>query len=136
MPYFHPETLELVLIVRVPRIENPAFYGTLLTSRFPRLLDFRKASGITFIDTILLSEKHTDVKPDLPLLFHEIVHVVQYRLLGVSEFTRRYVSGWARNGYRYEAIPLEEQASSLTTRFAEGNEKFSAELEVGRTMPS
>jgi hypothetical protein len=134
-PFFRADTLESVRIARVPLIENPAFYGTLLTSRF-RLLDFRKASGITFIDTVLLSNRFISGAPPISLLFHEIVHIVQYRLLGVDEFARRYVLGWARNGYRYDAIPLEQQAFSLTARFAEGNEELSVDFEVERTIPS
>jgi hypothetical protein len=135
-PFFFTDTLESVRIVQVATIENPAFYGTMLTSRIPRLIDFRKASGITFIDTILLSDGVIGGSPPLSLLFHEIVHVVQYRLLGVDEFARRYVLGWMKNGYRYEAIPLEKQAFGLTARFIEEKRDFSVDLEVERTMPS
>ncbi len=135
-PFFFPETLESVRIVRVPLIENPAFYGTLLTSRKILLLDFRRATGIAFVDTVLLSSRFLSGPPPLSLLFHEIVHVVQYRLLGVSEFSRRYVLGWVENGYRYEAIPLEQQAYSLTARFVQSQEEFSVDLEVEKTMPT
>ena len=51
------------------------------------------------------------------LLFHELVHVVQYSLLGVDEFVERYVTGWARNGFRYHRIPLERDARELEERF-------------------
>src|SRR6266576_6182962 len=64
-------------------------------------------------------------EPTMGLLFHEFVHVLQYRLLGVQEFARRYVDGWlAGKGFldrpdlRYVSIPLERQAYDLQARFA------------------
>lgn len=134
-PFFLRDTLDAVRVVRVPLIENPAFYGTVLSSRLPRLIDFRKASGITFIDTVLLSDRYIVEAPSLSLLFHETVHVVQYSFLGVEEFARRYVLGWAKGGYRYGSIPLEEQASRLTAAFEAGLIKKRVEEEVERTMP-
>jgi hypothetical protein len=46
------------------------------------------------------------------------VHVVQYSLLGVDEFVAGYVTDWARNGFRYDRIPLEQDACELEKRFA------------------
>ena len=33
------------------------------------------------------------------LLFHEMVHVVQYEVLGIETFVTRYVHGWFGQGY-------------------------------------
>ena len=111
--HFTDSTLDRARIARVPEIENPDFYETL--DEVP--LDLRGSAGITFGDTILVSDLH--VRGPLPpaLIFHELVHVVQYSILGVTEFARRYVSGWAANGFEYLRIPLEVQAHDLERRF-------------------
>ena len=49
-------------------------------------------------------------------LFHELVHVVQYRKLGLSEFAAKYVTGFLRGG-SYEQIPLEINAYQLDTEY-------------------
>jgi hypothetical protein len=64
------------------------------------------------------------------LLFHELVHVVQYRLLGVSAFANLYVRGFLRGGSDHD-IPLECCAFELEHRFVTGNTAFSVEAEVG-----
>jgi hypothetical protein len=90
-------------------------------------------SAITFVDTILLSTRHPVPAADqMPLLFHELVHVEQYAELGVEEFVRRYVRGWVSNGLRYSAIPLERQAYELESRFRSGAPTFSVSEEVKR----
>jgi hypothetical protein len=50
------------------------------------------------------------------LLFHELVHVEQYRQLGVPRFAELYVSGFLSSG-SYEAIPLEVNAYALGARY-------------------
>ena len=69
------------------------------------------------------------------LLFHELVHVVQFNLLGIDEFAARYVGGWTRNGFRYRDIPLERHAYTLEARFAgDPTGGFSVEAEVRRQL--
>jgi hypothetical protein len=63
------------------------------------------------------------------LLFHELVHVVQYRLLGVNRFARLYVRGFLSRG-AYSDIPLERCASALEQRFAWERSPFSVQDEV------
>jgi hypothetical protein len=63
------------------------------------------------------------------LLFHELVHVVQYRLLGVGRFARLYVRGFLATG-RYEDIPLERCAFELERRFVMDRRAFCVESEV------
>jgi len=53
----------------------------------------------------------------LRTLFHELVHVEQYKQLGVRDFARLYVRGFLRNG-SYEQIPLEIHAYELDERYA------------------
>jgi hypothetical protein len=65
----------------------------------------------TFSDVVVSHEPFSD-----GLLFHELVHVEQYRQLGVVRFSELYVCGFL-NGGSYEAIPLEANAYTLGGRF-------------------
>ena len=132
--FFQPETLEPIRVQRVSRVEPPTGFG--LLGRLPPLaLDFDRVYGITFVDTILVAEGLVPEAARPDCLFHECVHVAQYRLLGVEEFVRRYLTGWAAAGYRYDAIPLERQAYQLQRWFAADPDRpFSVEAEVSQAL--
>jgi hypothetical protein len=71
-------------------------------------------SGITFNDIYFLRR---DV--EYPALhFHELVHVVQYRRLGIERFLWAYSVGIALHGY--EDSPLEKMAYDLQLEFEHG----------------
>jgi hypothetical protein len=71
------------------------------------------------------------------LLFHELVHVVQFHLLGIDDFVARYVGGWIRNGFSYRDIPLEQDAYRLEARFAaDPTDRFPVEDAVRRQLYS
>lgn len=79
-------------------------------------------AGVTFQDIVV----HVDAL-EPPLLFHELVHAVQYKLLGLQEFAGRYVRGFLTGG-SYVEIPLEKQAYELEARFsADPKAPFSVE---------
>ena len=85
---------------------------------------FADMAPITYMDTVVSHEPFTD-----RLLFHELVHVVQYEKLGLPEFAGRYVRGFLSGCY--EAIPLETNAYELDARFATGPSRaFSVQAEV------
>ena len=114
---FFPETVldSTRLVVRTrERVSNPPFYGQLVQMAFSPadLPDFARVAAITFVDTVVSHEPFTD-----RLLFHELVHVVQYKKLGQADFAARYVRGFLSGG-SYEAIPLEMNAFELDGRFA------------------
>jgi hypothetical protein len=69
-------------------------------------------AGITFQDVVVHVETLTAA-----LLFHELVHAVQYKHLGLRGFAERYVHGFLTGG-SYEEIPLEKQAYGLEDLFA------------------
>jgi hypothetical protein len=62
---------------------------------------------ITFSDVVVSHEPFRN-----GLLFHELVHVEQYRQFGIPRFSELYVRGFL-NGGSYEAIPLEVNAYAL-----------------------
>jgi hypothetical protein len=105
------------------RVSNPPFYGDLEKLGFTGLPDFTTMAAITFDDVVVFHEPLTP-----QLIFHELVHVVQYRLLGIAEFARLYVRGYLHGGY--EGTPLETCAYELDGRFIMGSVGFDVEAEV------
>jgi len=108
--FFSPELLEhaRLLVLTGERVVNPGFYPMLRGLGFNDLPDF---STVTFSDTVVSHVPFTD-----GLLFHELVHVEQYRQLGVLKFSGLYVRGFL-NGGGYDGIPLERNAYMLGERF-------------------
>ncbi|UCD56195.1 MAG: hypothetical protein JSV16_10170 [Candidatus Hydrogenedentota bacterium] len=118
-PFFEPKTLNRARVKVVPTIESPEFYSVLPDeANADLLLTFNRMTGITFENTILISKSQMPFRTQLlPLLFHELVHVVQYEVLGLHAFMERYVRGWAENGFIYHAIPLERDAYELQEQY-------------------
>ncbi|MDY7092995.1 MAG: hypothetical protein SX243_08490 [Acidobacteriota bacterium] len=129
-PYFPEEVLTTARIRTVPRFENPPFLAEL---RIPaaNTLDFRQASGLALIDTILLNESRSSGFSPQFILFHELVHLTQYRHLGPETFLKSWIGDLVVNGRSYTQIRLEAQAFELARRFAGGRGGvFSVEGEV------
>ncbi|MGA2151127.1 MAG: hypothetical protein ABSG48_03060 [Geobacteraceae bacterium] len=131
-PYFTPATLDTVALSFVPVIENPTFYAQLQQMGHSIPLDFSTMWGITFFDTIVIATTKVDENSEkwLPILFHECVHVCQYRHLGLQAFMEKYVMGWASNGFQYASIPLEANAYLLQSKFESNSPVFSVEESV------
>jgi hypothetical protein len=128
-PFFPASTLESarVVVLAGERVNNPPFYRELLKMGFEAgsLPNFADMAAITYMDTVVSNESFTD-----RLLFHELVHVVQYEKLGLAKFAAKYVKGFLSGG-SYEAIPLEMNAYELDARFAtEQTKGFSVADEV------
>lgn len=134
-PFFSAATLDSVRVLRVPEVENPGFYAAFVQAGQPLPLDFRQMAGITFGDVVLVSTAHA-VPGESPvsLMFHELVHVVQYSNLGIDEFIRRYVIGWAAAGFDYYQIPLEQDAYTLQNAFDQGVAPTQVELDIVRRL--
>jgi hypothetical protein len=128
-PFFPAEILDSVrlCVLLGTRVPNPSMYSMAKLMGIRNLPDFSDMAAITFVDVIVSHEEFTH-----DLLFHELVHVVQYAQLGVKEFAARYVNGFIQSG-SYEEIPLEKNAYSLEERFsADPNQIFSVADEVRR----
>ena len=132
-PFFEESLLQQVRLVRVPALENPKFleaYRATFEDKGLPLLDFTSFAGITYIDTILLVDEFPGADPDATL-FHELVHAVQYELLGPEKFVKFYLLGWVNQGFNYAAIPLEMDTYELQNRFeADPSLPFSVKDEV------
>jgi hypothetical protein len=112
--FFSGEILDSarLCVLHDSRVEDPAFYGMARMMGLKNLPDFSSMAAITFVDVMVSKEEFTD-----SLLFHELVHAVQYAQLGTKEFASRYVNGFISGG-SYEEIPLEKNAYALETRFS------------------
>jgi hypothetical protein len=65
------------------RVANPDFYPMLKGLGFKNLPDQSRMGAVTFCDVVVSHEPFYD-----GLLFHELVHVEQYRQLGIPRFQR------------------------------------------------
>jgi len=94
-------------------------------------LDFPELSQVAAItlDSVIASRGPLGSS----LLFHELVHVVQFRLLGVKTFARLYTRGFL-DTRSYDGIPLERCACELEHRFTNDPRPFDVEAEVAAWM--
>jgi len=132
-PFFPAEVLDgvRVCVLRGSRVPNPSMYSMAKMMGIRNLPDFSDMAAITFIDVVVSHEEFTDA-----LLFHELIHAVQYLQMGVKEFASRYVNGFIQGG-SYEEIPLEKSAYLLEGRFSQGqSQPFSVADEVRRWRES
>jgi hypothetical protein len=122
--FFPADVLDAVRVVR-GRAAEPSFYSQVRAIGIRNAPPFSDMAGITFQDVVVHIEPLT-----LPLLFHELVHAVQYKHLGLQGFADAYVRGFLTGG-SYEEIPLEKQAYELEDRFAaNAGATFSVESDV------
>jgi hypothetical protein len=116
-PCFPAEVLSSTRLARVDRIRNPVPYRLAPTG----MLDLSTVRAMAFIDTIVTAHANSRAADDEgSLLFHELVHVVQFRLLGTLGFVHAYLRGWHEAGRSYLDNPLEAMAFELQDRFDAG----------------
>jgi hypothetical protein len=138
-PFFPRQILDAVRVLRVPGFQNPPFLTALGTGGPFIPLDLRTAAGLAVIDTVLVAHHVAtpDTEPWYSLLFHELVHVLQYHHLGTEAFVRTYAEGLIATGLHYPTIPHEAQAFALQGRFQREPEvPFSVLEEVGKDFPA
>jgi len=129
--FFPERILDRARVRVVGRFENPDFFSVFDRLGEPYPIDLRRASGLALIDTILVIRRAAAGRNRGELLFHELVHLVQYDVLGLEGYMDRYVDSWAENGRSYRQIPHERQAFELATRFRRSaDDRFSVESAV------
>ncbi len=129
--FFDEALLSRVRVASVARIEDPIGAGVLRRIGFGSVASLRGVRGMAFPGAIVVA----DGSPSLGLLFHELVHVVQYERLGVGRMLRRYVREYFESGGDYFEIAAERCAYALQARFErERRAAFSVEAEVERWM--
>ena len=125
--YFAPITLETSKVVLVDQLPLPPLSSWGLT----RFADFERGdfSGITFLDTFFVKK---DQSRNEALHFHELIHIVQWRILGPERFLYLYADGLDRFGYRNS--PLEVMAYGAEAQFVNSTTKFAAEELVAQGL--
>jgi hypothetical protein len=86
-------------------------------------------NGATYLDTFFLK---TSPVADEELYFHELIHVVQWRVLGPERFLAAYADGLETFGYRNS--PLEAMAYDAQAAFAQSTQIFNAEKLVAEKL--
>jgi hypothetical protein len=66
------------------------------------------------------------------LHFHELIHIVQWRLLGPERFLAAYAAGLETSGYR--TSPLECMAYDAQSAFSQSARAFDAERMVAEQL--
>lgn len=115
--YFDSDSLAKAKVVYVPKVPPPPL-GAIGLSQFS---DFEEmdAAGITYLDTFF---SRNEMRENEPHHFHELVHVIQWQLLGPKLFVYAYADGLERIGYR--ASPLEMMAYMLESVFRNSQAPF------------
>jgi hypothetical protein len=82
-PFFSSAVLDSarLCMLRGAHVTNPSMYPMAKIMGIRNLPDFAEMAAVTFVDVIVSQREFTEV-----LLFHELVHVVQYAQMGVKEF--------------------------------------------------
>ncbi len=123
--YYDAQVFDNVRVATVNRISNPPFYDELTGSDFP-ILDLSGSAGITFIDCVVIRRPFQQHFPSwISILFHELVHVVQFEILGPRKVLEAYLQAWEQTEYQYHDVPFEIQAYRLEARFERHEPLFS-----------
>ena len=127
--YFNPNVLASAKVVYVPAV--PAL--PLSALGLPEFSDFENMNpaGITYLDTFFSRE---EMRGNEPHHFHELVHVIQWKVLGPKMFVAAYADGLERIGYRHS--PLEVMAYTLESIFRNTTAGFDVATVVRQQLAS
>jgi hypothetical protein len=123
--YFTEKTLASTKVVLVDPLPTPPLSSMGLV----RFADFARGDfdGITY--TIFLKPTQSNNEN---MHFHELVHAIQWRLLGSDQFLLSYANGLECFGYRRS--PLEAMAYDAETGFASSTAIFNVEKMVAEKL--
>jgi hypothetical protein len=125
--YFSAGLLASTNVVVVDHVPKPPLSSMGLS----RFADFEhgNADGITYLNTFFVNRSSAAVER---LYFHELIHVVQWRLLGSEIFLAAYAAGLEAFGYRDS--PLEKMAYDAEDSFVRSVLPFDAERLVAERL--
>jgi hypothetical protein len=125
--YFSPVEIEATKFVVVDRIPVPPL-SSMGLSRFEGF-EHGDYHGITYLDTYFLTRA---AGSNESLHFHEMIHIVQWRILGAEFFLAMYAAGLEKFGYRDS--PLEKMAYDAQELFDRSTQVFDAEKFVEQKL--
>jgi hypothetical protein len=124
-PFFSPTLLRKVRVVLLAAHGLSRVDVHSRAHGYQRLLDFTHMASVTFDDVVVVNETLTT-----RLLFHALVHAVQFQLLGLQRYTELFVRAFVTSKWRFK-VPLEAHAFELEGRFAaDRHARFLVEDEV------
>ena len=118
--YFDYDLLKTAKFIPIDQVPMPPLSAMGL-GRF-EAFERGNSHGVTYIDRYFI--KRTVVTEEA-LHFHELIHVIQWRLLGPEGFLRAYANGLDQFGY--ENSPLEKMAYDAEAAFRRSSPIFDAE---------
>jgi len=118
--YFSETLLETAKFAPVDRLPMPPL-SEMGLSRFAAF-EQGNFSGVTYLDTYFLKRS---VLTEEAIHFHELIHVIQWRLLGPEGFLAAYADGL--DSFGYDNSPLEKMAYSAEATFRRASPIFDAE---------
>jgi hypothetical protein len=125
--YFDPNLLETAKFIAIDRLPMPPLSAMGL-SRFA-VFEQGDFNGITYLDRYFIKQT---VLTDEAIHFHELIHVIQWRLLGPEDFLAAYANGLDEFGY--ENSPLEKMAYDAKVAFKRSFPIFDAEKFVAEQL--
>lgn len=125
--YFSEELLTSTKVVAIDRVPIPPLSSMGLS----RFAEFERGDfdGITYLDTFFVKRRSATAER---LHFHELIHVVQWRILGPETFLATYAAGLETFGYRES--PLEVMAYKAESAFCQSDKIFDAEKLVAEQL--
>ncbi|HTT32929.1 MAG TPA: hypothetical protein VMH48_04960 [Methylomirabilota bacterium] len=128
-PFFPIEILDRARILDASQsgetIPYPPFYETVRAGGARVVPDAAHVTGIPFVDVIVFNRA-----PTLRTIFHNLVHVTQFAMLGEERVMRGYLETLNESGL-WMVVPYEEQAYQMDARFTlDPADVFSVEAEI------
>jgi hypothetical protein len=125
--YFSRAQIEAAKFVVVDRVPVPPL-SSIGLSQFK---GFERGTydGVTYLDTYFLTRAAAGNES---LHFHEMTHIVQWRLLGAEFFLAMYAGGLEKFGYRDS--PIEKMAYEVQELFERSGSIFDAERFVEQRL--
>jgi hypothetical protein len=126
-PYFPAEMLDRVRVVELEgkRIPNPSFYEEYRALGFVNLPEVAHMHSLSCLDVVIFNERVTE-----RALFHGLVHVVQFEVLGLERYANLFVRSFVNTKLHF-SVPLEAHAFSLESKFVGSpSSRFSVEDQV------
>jgi hypothetical protein len=127
--YFDPSLLETAKFIAIDRLPMPPLSAMGL-SRFA-VFEQGDFNGITYLDRYFIKQA---VETQEVVHFHELIHVIQWRLLGPEGFLKAYANGLEEFGY--ENSPLEKMVYDAEASFKRSSAIFDAEKFVAERLGS
>ena len=132
-PFFPPEILNCLRIRDLSHTEEtipyPPFYERVRAGGARVVPEAAHMTAIPFLDVALFNRE-----PTLRTVFHTLVHVTQFSVLGLARVMKGYFHTLNESGL-WMVVPYEEQAYKMDARYTKNpSDYFSVEAEIREWM--